>query len=62
MTAAFLADVVVACCYLLGVLTVAIVFHAVVLAAFRPTDRGLDPADPKVQERAVEQARREGRR
>ena len=62
MSAPFLADVVVACCYLLGVLTVAIVFHAVVLAAFRPSDRGLDTADPKVQERAVEQARREGRR
>ena len=61
MTASLLADVVVACCYLLGVLTVAIVFHAVVLAAFRPPDRGLDPSDPKVQERAVEQARREGR-
>ena len=41
--------------------TDAIVFHAVVLAAFRPPDRGLDPSDPKVQERAVEQARREGR-
>jgi hypothetical protein len=62
VTAAFLADVVVACCYLLGVLTVAMIFHAVVLAAFRPPDRGLDPADPKVQEMAVEQARREGRR
>ena len=62
MSAGFLADVVVACCYLLGVLTVAIVFHAVVLDAFRPPDRGMDPSDPKVQERAVEQARREGRR
>ena len=42
MTAAFLADVLMACVYLLGVVTVLMVFHALLAAAFRFADRDVE--------------------